>query len=85
MDHLSEYRLQRFFEGKATRSENRVIVAHLLRGCDSCAALAVRAYRPAVAEQVYDEVFDRASRWFAAQRHIIRFPVPGKTSACSPW
>lgn len=62
MTHLKEQTLRRFFEGKATPQENRQIVAHFLRGCDSCASLAERVWRPRFSEQVYNKVFARVAR-----------------------
>jgi hypothetical protein len=85
MEHIPQGTLERFVEGKATRRENREVVMHLLRGCDSCAAMAAKAYRPAVSEQSYNEVFDRVSRRFVEQWGSITLPALRGASACSPW
>lgn len=37
MDHPSEETLKRFAAGTASREESRAVVAHLLKGCSSCA------------------------------------------------
>jgi hypothetical protein len=86
LGHIPQGVLERFVEGRATRWERRQILAHLLRGCDSCAALAVRAYRPPVSEQVYEEVFDRVARRLVAEwGSEVRLPVRRGASACPVW
>jgi hypothetical protein len=83
MNHIPQETLQRFVEGKATRPECRQIVAHLLRGCDSCRARVIDTYRPTTSEQAYDEVIDRVTRRFVARWGFIELLVPRRASAFS--
>ena len=85
MDHLSEHRLQRFVEGKATRSENRQVVAHLLHGCEKCAKIARKSCSTVVPESVYAEVFDRVADTFLRQRRLLKFPSSRRVAAGSLW
>jgi hypothetical protein len=60
VDHPSEETLKRFAAGKASREESRNIVAHLLKGCASCAARLKSMMEPESAGPVsYDEALDR--------------------------
>lgn len=60
MDHPSEETLKRFAAGKASREENRTIVAHLLKGCTACAQRLEALMEPAsVAGVSYDAALDR--------------------------
>ena len=56
MDHPIPESLRRFATGASSRQENRVIVAHLLRGCAQCARLIREGQRLPVAEEAYDGV-----------------------------
>jgi hypothetical protein len=80
--HIPPEMLERFIEGTAARSENRQIVAHLLRGCDACAARSVAIYRPAVTEETYDAVLDRVIRRFVPKGGVEP-PKRGKVLAFS--
>jgi hypothetical protein len=85
MGHIPHETFVRFVEGRATRGEGRQIITHLLRGCDPCAALALRVYRSPVPGQAYDEVLDRVTRRILATWGTIDLPALRKVSACSPW
>jgi hypothetical protein len=85
MPHIPPGTLERFLAGQATRSEGRQIVAHLLRGCATCAAILLRANHPPVSEQAYDVVMDRVIRRLAAEWGSLELPVPRRISASSPW
>ena len=60
MDHPSEETLKRFAAGTASREENRIVVVHLLKGCDTCAQRLKALMEPAsVAGVSYDAALDR--------------------------
>jgi hypothetical protein len=59
---ISEKSLQRFTEGTSSREESCSIVAHLLRGCASCAAKLRSALQPEIPADAYDSVFDRLAQ-----------------------
>jgi hypothetical protein len=60
MDHPSEETLQRFVAGTAAREEGRAVVAHLLKGCASCARKIRDLMQPdAVHREVYDSPLNR--------------------------
>ena len=62
MDHpVSVESLKRFAVGSSTRQENRVIVAHLLKGCAQCARQIRESVRPEVSEEAYDSVLSKLS------------------------
>ncbi len=62
MDHpVSTDSLKRFAVGISTRQENRVIVAHLLKGCADCARQIRQSVRPEVPEDAYDTVLSKLS------------------------
>jgi len=62
MDHpVSADSLKRFATGISTRQENRVIVAHLLKGCAECAMQIRENVRPQVPEEAYDAVLSKLS------------------------
>ena len=62
MDHpVSTDSLKRFAAGISTRQENRVIVAHLLKGCAQCARQIRENVRPEVSEGAYDTVLSKLS------------------------
>ena len=60
MEHPSEETLKRFAAGTASRDESRTVVAHLVKGCRSCAAALRSLMKPAVTpEKTYGDVLDR--------------------------
>lgn len=60
MDHPSEETLKRFVTGRASREESRAVVAHLLKGCASCAGrLKILMAPEPVARQSYDRALER--------------------------
>jgi hypothetical protein len=60
VEHPSEETLKRFVTGKASREENRTIVAHLLKGCAPCATKVKRLMEPgSVAGPSYDPSLER--------------------------
>ncbi|HEX9942160.1 MAG TPA: hypothetical protein VGG03_09100 [Thermoanaerobaculia bacterium] len=60
MDHPSEETLKRFATGKASREESKAVVAHLVKGCPSCARkLRVLLEPDSVSSQAYDDALDR--------------------------
>src|SRR5215203_1270829 len=60
VDHPSEDTLKRFATGKASREEGRVVVAHLIKGCASCAARLKALMEPSqVASQYYELALGR--------------------------
>jgi len=56
MDHPIPETLTRFATGNATRQENRMVVAHLLKGCAHCARQIREGARPEVRHEAYDGV-----------------------------
>jgi hypothetical protein len=66
MEHLiSRATLERFAAGTAGRDEKRAIVAHLVKGCATCAAVLRELDRRDCREQPvddYDQVLDRFER-----------------------
>ena len=59
MDHPSEETLKRFVAGTASRDESRSVVAHLLKGCASCARKIRALMEPAaVRREVYDPALE---------------------------
>jgi hypothetical protein len=59
---ISDKSLQRFTMGTSSREESCSIVAHLLRGCASCAAKMRSTLQPEIPADAYDSAFDRLSR-----------------------
>lgn len=60
MEHPSDEILKRFATVKASREERRVVAAHLLKGCPSCAEKIKAFLEPhPVAAGAYDAVLDR--------------------------
>jgi hypothetical protein len=60
VDHPSEETLERFAMGKASREENRDVVAHLLKGCVRCATrLKVLMEPDTVFRQSYESALER--------------------------
>ena len=60
MDHPSEETLKRFVSGAASRDESRAVVAHLLKGCASCARKIRALMEPAaVRREGYDSPLER--------------------------
>jgi len=60
VEHPSEETLKRFVTGKASRDENREVVAHLLKGCALCAAKVKSLIEPdSVAGPSYDPSLER--------------------------
>jgi hypothetical protein len=60
MDHPSEETLKRFAAGTASRDESRAVVAHLLKGCASCARKIRALMEPAsVRREIYDSPLER--------------------------
>jgi hypothetical protein len=60
MDHPSEETLKRFSVGTASREENRLTVAHLLKGCAACARkLRARLEPEPVSQGAYGPALDR--------------------------
>lgn len=78
MDHPSEETLKRFVAGKASREESRAVVAHLVKGCRSCAAVLRSLMKPAeTSPQTYGEVLDRfAERLPDLREEAERRPAP---------
>jgi hypothetical protein len=63
MDHLSEETLKRFVAGTASREENRVVVAHLLKGCVPCAQKLRELMEPEpVSRRAYEPALDHFDR-----------------------
>ncbi|HYG62352.1 MAG TPA: hypothetical protein VEL74_07210 [Thermoanaerobaculia bacterium] len=71
MDHpIPEDTLERFLNGKASRDENRAVVAHLLQGCAACSrALQTLAGRQEAGDS-YEEVLDRLEKALAASLDV---------------
>jgi hypothetical protein len=60
VEHPSEETLKRFVTGKASREDNRTIVAHLLKGCAPCATKVKTLMEPSsVAGPSYDPSLER--------------------------
>jgi hypothetical protein len=60
VEHPSEETLKRFVTGKASREENREVVAHLLKGCAPCASKVKTLMEPdPVAGPSYDSSLER--------------------------
>ena len=63
MEHPSDEALKRFVAGTAARDERRVIVAHLLKGCATCARKVRDLMKPdEVRRDLYDSVLNRFDR-----------------------
>lgn len=66
MEHpVSETCLVRFASGKTSAAENRSLVVHLLRGCDSCSRELSAQLWPEVSPVAYDLVLARVERSLA--------------------
>jgi hypothetical protein len=83
---ISDKSLQRFTQGTSSRDEGCSIVAHLLRGCASCAAKMRSTLQPEIPADAYDSVFDRLSRKLrsaagAPQADILHFKRPAVAQA----
>ncbi len=60
MEHPSEETLKHFVAGTASRDESRAVVAHLVKGCRSCAAILRSLMKPVETPQkTYGDVLDR--------------------------
>jgi hypothetical protein len=60
VEHPSEETLKRFVAGTAARDEGRVVVAHPLKGCASCARKIRDLMQPeAVGREAYDSALNR--------------------------
>ena len=60
MEHPSEETLKRFAAGMASREESRAVVAHLVKGCRSCAAVLRSQMKPVETPQkTYGEILDQ--------------------------
>lgn len=83
MDHpISQDSLERFLEGRASREENRAIVAHLLQGCPSCSRKLQALVPSEVAEGAYDAMLDRLERALTASLDIpvtVERPPAGRS------
>jgi hypothetical protein len=63
MDHPSDEIFERFATGKASREESKAVVAHLIKGCGSCAArLRARMEPEPVGGHGYDDALSRFDR-----------------------
>ncbi|MBW8878398.1 MAG: hypothetical protein JF614_25835 [Acidobacteria bacterium] len=63
MEHPSDETLKRFVAGTAARDESRIVVAHLLKGCASCARKVRDLMQPdEVRRDLYDSVLNRFDR-----------------------
>jgi hypothetical protein len=80
---ISDKSLQRFTKGTSSREEGCSIVAHLLRGCASCAATVRSTLQPEIPADAYDSVFDRVARNLrpAAGADVLRFKRPAVAPA----
>ena len=66
MEHpVSETCLVRFASGTTSAAENRSLVVHLLRGCDSCSQKLNALLLPEVSPASYDLVLARVERSLA--------------------
>lgn len=60
MEHaISERSLERFVTGKASPAENRLMVAHLLKGCGHCSHRLASLLSPEISPWAYDRLFSR--------------------------
>ncbi len=60
MEHaISEKSLERFVTGKTSPAENRLLVAHLLKGCGHCSHRLTSLVSPEVPSWAYDRLFAR--------------------------
>jgi hypothetical protein len=88
---ISDKSLQRFTKGTSSREEGCSIVAHLLRGCASCAAKMRSTLQPEIPADAYDSVFDRLSQKLrsaagapqAPQADILHFKRPAVAPAAA--
>lgn len=63
MQHpISKETLERFAAGKASPDESRGIVAHLLKGCETCARILRELERVESPVCAYDKALDRFER-----------------------
>ncbi|HKV11631.1 MAG TPA: hypothetical protein VJ725_26030 [Thermoanaerobaculia bacterium] len=78
MEHPSEETLKRFVAGTASREESRDVVAHLVKGCRSCAAILRSLMKPAATSpKTYGEVLDRfGERLGDLREEAERRPAP---------
>lgn len=73
MQHpISKEDLERFAAGKATREENRRIVGHLLKGCDTCALSLQEIDRVETPMCAYDKALDGFERKLQGARPAKR-------------
>jgi hypothetical protein len=79
MEHsVSRASLERFAAGTASREEKRIIVAHLVKGCATCAAVLRELDCREQPVDVYDKVLDRIERTRAT------LPRPGLLGGLAP-
>jgi hypothetical protein len=75
--HLKTEQLAGFLEGRPERTQARLLVTHLLRGCPQCAAEVSECLRPSreVPPSAYDVAFEKA--YAKVRTHLARTrPLP---------
>lgn len=61
MEHPPEETLKRFVAGTASREESRAVVAHLVKGCRTCASALRSLMKPAETPvKTYEAILDRS-------------------------
>jgi len=76
--HPKAAQLARFVEGAAPRSQARVLVTHLLRGCSDCVTAVEQTLRPQreLSPDAYDAAFDNA--FATVQEHLPTLAAPAR-------
>lgn len=79
--HPTSEKIKGFLEGKANRTQARVVVNHLLQGCSECAATMESILRPQreLPPDAYDEAFDKAFFLIMAHLDDVSRPQPAPT------
>lgn len=76
-NHPKAEQLEGFLDGRSQRTQARVLVTHLLRGCPQCAAEVNEYLRPSreLPPSAYDAAFDKV--YAKVQKHLARTrPLP---------
>jgi anti-sigma factor RsiW len=85
MDHpILEDALERFLNGKASREENRAIVAHLLQGCPSCSLRLQALAKPQEPIGSYEAALDRLEKALAVSLDVPVTVEAGSACHTSP-
>ncbi|MES1242627.1 MAG: hypothetical protein ABUT39_13515 [Acidobacteriota bacterium] len=87
-DHPEAEQIMKFLEGRSEGTQARILIAHLLRGCPVCSAIAepfLRPKRRKLPPDAYDVAFERVLARIQPYRAPARpLPNPAMRRAVCP-